>query len=203
MIRPLIVGFLIAISNSAWGACTIYTTNPPIAGPCDDAPVFPAAGIADPERKPLVIPGLTDTPFMLKSGPLSSMSLLQIPCCVSFATKAGTITMDLDNGTIDLHGTKLDDAARAFWDAVAQVAGHPAVKQRAYTLGDIDRMRAALEATMTRAIIIDGRSACSQPNSRGLTEVNCPPADAAQVEDRLRTYLAAGITPEELEARVK
>lgn len=148
-------------------------------------------------------PASGDTPLMPQSGTLSSSSLIRSPCCVNFATKAGTITVDLDNDTVDLHGAKLDDAARAFWDAVAQVAGHAAVKRRAYTLDDIDRMRAALEATMAHAIIIDGRSACSKPNSWVLTEVNCPPADAAQIEDRLRTYMAAGITPEELEAKVK
>lgn len=102
--------------------------------------------------------------------------------------------MDLDNGTVDLHGAKLDDAARAFWDAVAQVAGHPATKQRAYTLGEIDRMRVAVAKAMTaeyQAYIIQ---------QTGLTTIVSHPLNS-DVEDRLRTYLAAGITPEELEAR--
>lgn len=37
-----------ALSGSALAECTIYTTNPPIAGPRDDAPAFAAAGINEP-----------------------------------------------------------------------------------------------------------------------------------------------------------
>lgn len=195
MNRLIPIALFVTLSGSAWGACTIYTTNPPIAGPCDDALVFPVAGIKDPSTPPAMIPVQPfgppsgDTPLMLQNGTLLSIS--QTPCCVNFQTKAGTITMDLDNGTVDLHGAKLDDAARAFWDAVAQVAGHPSVKQRAYTLGDIDRMRVAI-------IKIGNRCIATKPG-----EIGCAGLTARETEDELRTYLAAGITPEELEVRAK
>lgn len=192
MIKPLIVGFLIAISNSAWGACTIYTTNPPIAGPCDDAPVFPAAGIKDPSTPSVspVPPVSGGAPLPLKDYSAWTSSLIQMPCCVSFSTKAGTITMDLDNGTVDLHGAKLNDAARAFWDTVAQVTGHPAVKQRTYTLDEIGRMRVAVLVSMVGKI---------DPNAEQFSA----PIDLKLIEERVRTYMAAGITPEELEVRAK
>lgn len=98
--------------------------------------------------------------------------------------------MDLDNGTVDFHGAKLDDAARAFWDAMAQVDGHPAVKQRAYTLDEIDRMRVAVLVFMVGKI---------DPNAQQFSA----PIDLKLIEERVRTYMAAGITPEELEPRAE
>lgn len=198
MNRLLPIALFVTLSGSASAQCIIYPTNPPITGPCDDAPVFPAAGIKDPSTPsvPPVPPVSGGAPLPLKDYSPWTSSLIQIPCCVNFQTKAGTITMDLDNGTVDLHGTKLDDAARAFWDAVAQTAGHPAVKQRAYTLGEIDRMRATLNRMnpWTRLHCSGDGSPCIDPDK----------ADRdARIEDQLRTYMAAGITPEELEARAK
>lgn len=189
------IALFVTLSGGAWGACTIYTTNPPIAGPCDDTPVFPAAGIKDPLAPPVMIPvqpfgppASSDTPLMPQSGTL--LSIFQTPCCVNFQTKAGTITIDLDNGTVDLRGAKLDDAARAFWDAVAQVGGHPAVKRRSYTLDEIERMRAIVRVQVANDFDCHGKCAHYWEQEE-MTEL------------RVNTLVAAGITPEELESRVK
>jgi len=95
-----------------------------------------------------------------------------IVCCVTIPAKGGDIVLDLDKGTIDLGGAKLDDGARAFWDAVRKIAGRDATAQspddtmtgpsnlcvgvhdchmqaHAYTLDDIDRMRAAVSREIT------------------------------------------------------
>lgn len=200
MNRLLPIALFVTLSGSASASCTIFTTNPPIAGACDDAPIFPAAGIKDPSAPsvPPVPPvsggarSMGDTPLMPQNGTLSS--IFQTPCCVNFQTKAGTITLDLDKGTVDLHGAKLDDAARAFWDAVAQVTGHPAVKQRAYTLDDIDRMR-----------VVEGVALYGNAMLRGDIPLDgqFTPEQMQTIESRLRTDMAAGITPEELEERAK
>ena len=56
--------------------------------------------------------------------------------------------------------------------------------QRTYTMGDIDRMRKAIDWN----IIPEG-----QPYY--------PAEKNAQVEDRLRTYMLAGVSPEEVEQK--
>lgn len=61
-------------------------------------------------------------------GWLSSPSATVLPepmtmCCVSLDSNGHTVTLNLDKGTVDLGGAKVDEAARAFWDAVRQVAG--------------------------------------------------------------------------------
>jgi hypothetical protein len=113
----------------------------------------------------------------------------QQPCCVSFPLASGTVTIDLDKGTVDLGGAKTDDAARAFWDAVRTVAHRPA-QPRAYTLDEIDRMRAAMkELQYPPCPVAMGR---------------CSPAFTAdELESRLRTYMAAGIPPEDLEHKAE
>lgn len=49
MKRLILIALFVALSGSASASCTIYATNPPIAGACDDAPIFPAAGITPEE----------------------------------------------------------------------------------------------------------------------------------------------------------
>jgi len=61
---------------------------------------------------------------------------------------------------------------------------------RAYTLAEIDRMRKAVWELLAH---------CSQWQHEGI----CYAADPATIEDRLRTYIAAGISPEALEAEAK
>jgi hypothetical protein len=110
-------------------------------------------------------------------------------CCVTFSAVGGTVTINLGKGTVDLGGAKMDDAARAFWDAVRTVAHRPA-QPRAYTLDEIDRMRAAMkELQYPPCPVAMGR---------------CSPAFTAdEIESRLRTYMSAGISPEALETKAK
>jgi hypothetical protein len=110
-----------------------------------------------------------------------------VPCCITFSGEDGNVTLDMDKGTVDLHGAKIDDAARSFWDAVRKGANHPAPKPRAYTLDEIDRMRAAV----TKLTDVACYGSCEQ------WEVN----RSRLIEDRLRTYMAAGISVNELETR--
>jgi hypothetical protein len=120
-------------------------------------------------------PGDTTTvPFQNFSPPIA--------CCITITAKGGDIVLDLDKGTIDLGGAKLDDGARAFWDAVRKIAGRNTTVQHAYTLDDIDRMRVAEREIAAWA---------SASN----------PLDSV-VELRVQTDIAAGITPEDLERKI-
>lgn len=72
-----------------------------------------------------------------------------------------------------------------------------------YTLAEIDRMRAALwrkynppeRLRKYESMTIDGGTLCTWP-----TEEDREAKLRVVVEDQLRTYLLAGIRPEELEA---
>ena len=139
-----------------------------------------------------------------------------IACCITITAKGGDIVLDLDQGTIDLGGAIRDVGARAFWDAVRKIAGRDATAQspddtmtgpsnlcvgvhdchmqtHAYTLDDIDRMRKIVHDAVFSENCMKG--------SDGVYLCPFPPSMAAMVEDRLRTYIAAGIAPEDLERR--
>jgi hypothetical protein len=107
--------------------------------------------------------------------------------CVTFSAVGGAVTIDLDKGTVDLGGAKMDDAAVAFFDVVRTVAHRPA-QSRAYTLDEIDRMRRTIPRVIT--------SNCGRTGY-------CESWGADDVEMRLRTYMSAGISPEELERKAK
>ena len=76
--------------------------------------------------------------------------------------------------------------------------------QRAYTLSEIDRMRAAIKAKETTGLENWSDGIYRQPmpnefigNSHGISEEVID----RRVEDQLRTYMQAGISPEDLEAQ--
>jgi hypothetical protein len=68
----------------------------------------------------------------------------------------------------------------------------PPVALRCYTPGEIDLMRAVVRKQIEHEYCIKG--------SDGVLLCPFPPSMAGMVEDRLRTYIAAGVAPEELEA---
>jgi hypothetical protein len=67
------------------------------------------------------------------------------------------------------------------------------MQAHAYTLDDIDRMRKIVHDAVFYENCMKG--------SDGIYLCPFPPSMAAMVEDRLRTYIAAGITPEDLERK--
>lgn len=81
----------------------------------------------------------------------------------------------------------------------APLASHPG---RAYTIDEIDRMRAAVER------ILYGWTAKEMDDAarNGTLLWRNLPSDAErtrEIEQRLRTYMAAGVSPEALEAKAK
>lgn len=62
------------------------------------------------------------------------------------------------------------------------------MSERKYSVAEIDRMRAAISATFPCSWVFKG------DGSPGRRE----PDYSAQIEDRLRTYMLAGVDPDEL-----
>lgn len=138
------------------------------------------------------------------------------------STNGHEITIDLDKGTVDLGGVKLDDAAKAFWEAVQTIAGRsvkaaeaapncstmyttnppqfpsgcgPAAARqtRAYTFGEIDRMRKAISDGPMFSELIVGLVK-SHPNDYEIFYREL-------VEARLQTAIIAGFSPDDLERK--
>lgn len=65
--------------------------------------------------------------------------------------------------------------------------------ERAYTVAEIDRMRAVIHNRMKRP-------SDRMEDASGHTYFIQYAADPAKVEDQLRTYMLAGVSPEELDA---
>lgn len=89
--------------------------------------------------------------------------------------------------------------------SVSTPGSTPMSHPRAYTLDEIDRMRAAIAHTeIGRYTFTFGSSGPGPTQEKPTTRDNGPAyLTAAQVEDRLRTYILAGISPDELEAKAK
>jgi hypothetical protein len=115
-------------------------------------------------------------------------------------------------------GLKLSGDAEAVASAAKvlgyEVIPHPTLdrtpaspQQRAYTLDQIDQMRAAVVAIETRGLTYSGSFGwISIPaNYNGIiTESGISDSIMDHiVEDKLRTYMAAGISPEDLESKAK
>jgi hypothetical protein len=127
-------------------------------------------------------------------------------CCLSFASGPDMITIDFDKGTVDLGGAKMDDAARSFWVAVQKIAGRSVEVRRTYTADEIDRMRAAVTKARTAGLTLLGGEWMAIPQGSYSiipAGIGIPREEISrEVEDQLRTYMAAGVSPEELERRV-
>lgn len=68
--------------------------------------------------------------------------------------------------------------------------------QRAYTLDEIDRMRVSV-----RSILSGGMQRCSGSFGVYPSVQRMWDAEDARAEDQLRTYMAGGVSPEELETK--
>jgi hypothetical protein len=67
------------------------------------------------------------------------------------------------------------------------------MKERAYTISEIDAMRTAVRSLMTkRTYFSENRNAWAE---------TCPDEDV--VENRLRTYMMAGVDPADLKAKAE
>lgn len=59
--------------------------------------------------------------YTMTTGPMDMSSTVTATECISFACKGGAIVINTKTGTVDYpKGVSLDDAAVAFWKAVAQ-----------------------------------------------------------------------------------
>lgn len=77
--------------------------------------------------------------------------------------------------------------------------------ERAYTVAEIDRMREAVRQRMPMRLAAVSISASGHIVYKNFTRerdtlYQAVPPNPAEVEDRLRTYMLAGVSPEELEA---
>jgi hypothetical protein len=81
------------------------------------------------------------------------------------------------------------------------------ITHRAYTLDEIDRMRAAVFVLLSAGSSLIGpkQYICGHINSDGSMtgSGSCSVPSDTSVEARLRTYIIAGSSPEELEAKAK
>lgn len=88
-----------ALAECAWAECTIYATNPPIAGPCDDAPVFPVAGINEPTFEdangmPAPPTSTMDQTWLIQMTCTAALGATQ--SCEEYPGKTWTFTSDAD-----------------------------------------------------------------------------------------------------------
>jgi hypothetical protein len=153
MTRTLLAAIVLTgLSGAAWADCPPGMPNNVLSTGCPNWPKE-----------------TTPHDLMIRDDPGSNavtLGPITPPCCVTFSANGGAVTIDLDKGTVDLGGVKMDDAARAFWDAVRRVAGRPVTTQRTYTPDEIDQTW-LIQMTCTAA---PGASrACEQYPGKTLT----------------------------------